>query len=87
MSLSSSEERRNMQKGRAYLMPRAAIEPAAQARPGLMTDESKGWKVMAMCPKLCGGQLRQVNSSRWGRYWRCRSCGYECRHASWHQDR
>ena len=31
------------------------------------------------CPKLCGGLLRLVDSSRWGRYWRCGRCGHECR--------
>jgi hypothetical protein len=33
----------------------------------------------AMCPKLCGGRLRLVDSARWGRYWRCGGCGHECR--------
>jgi hypothetical protein len=31
------------------------------------------------CPKLCGGRLRLVDSSRWGPYWRCGRCGHECR--------
>jgi hypothetical protein len=30
------------------------------------------------CPKLCGGRLRKVESTRWGRYWRCGRCGHEC---------
>jgi hypothetical protein len=33
----------------------------------------------SVCPKLCGGQLRLVESVRWGRYLRCGRCGYECR--------
>ncbi len=33
----------------------------------------------SLCPKLCGGRLRLVESSRWGRHRRCGRCGHECR--------
>jgi hypothetical protein len=61
-------------------------EPESVAGAQTIADLAEGLDEVGMCPKLCGGQLRQVDSPRWGRYWRCRKCGHECRHLRWRPD-
>jgi hypothetical protein len=84
MSASGRAGNKDIQNRGGVLAPPASAASAPQVRVELITDE--GLEAVPVCPKLCGGELRQVDSSRWGRYWRCRNCGHECRDASWRPD-